>query len=122
MIDAQRLAPIVFVTAALAASACSFGPPPTRADLAAQSACRERADEVFQRQNRDQVYRVDAYRTDTRDAPFATSGLKGVTSAGLGQQFSRDTMLDNCLRGTGAAPLAPPMSRDLQTTGPTTGP
>jgi len=111
------LAPLVLVGAVLAA-ACTFGgPPPSRADLAGQSACRERADQVFRRQNRDNAFRVDAYQTDTRDAPFATSGLKGVTSAGLPEQYGRDTMVDNCLRSSGVG-QQPPMSRDLHTTGP----
>ena len=119
----------VVLAAALAVAGCSldFGgpspaallPSPTRAEqtqLADVNACRARADQVFTRQNRDAVYRVDTYNTDTRDAPFGTSGLKGVTSAGLSQQFGRDTMVENCLRGSGAA--APTTSRDLQTTGP----
>jgi len=120
----------VVLAAALAAAGCSidFGgpspaallPAPTPADQARTAdvnACRERADQVFTRQNRDHVYRVDDYNTDTRDSPFATNGVKGVTSAGLPQQFNRDTMVQNCLRGSGAA--AAPASRDLQTTGPT---
>jgi len=120
MIPAQRLLSIACVIAALAASACAFGPPPTTSDITAQSACHERADEVFLRQNRGEVYNVDTDRTATRDAPFATSGLKGVTSAGLSQQYGRDTSFDNCLRGSATAPQAPPMSRDLRTNGPTT--
>lgn len=120
MIPAQRLLCISSVIAALMASACTFGPPPSASEAATQSACRERADEVFQRQNRGAVYNTDTYQTDTRDAPFATSGLRGVTSAGLGQQFGRDTTLDDCLRGRATGPQAPPMSRDLKTTGPTT--
>ena len=116
-----HLASAILVTAVLAGNACSFdfgpSPPPQRAEVAAVSACRARADEVFQRQNRDQVYRVDTYNTDTRDAPFGTNGLKGVTSAGLSQQYGRDNMVQDCLRSTGAGPQ-PPMSRDIHSTGP----
>lgn len=120
-----RLVSVVLATTALAAGGCSFNfgsapaPTMTRSDqtrVADLDACRARADQVFTRQNRDQVYRVDSYNSDTRDAPFGTSGLKGVTSAGLSQQFGRDNMVENCLRGSGAA--AAPTSRDLQTTGP----
>lgn len=118
------LASAFLVTAALMGNACSFAlgsapPPPQaeRAELAAVSACRTRADEVFQRQNRDQVYRVDNYNTDTRDAPFGTSGLKGVTSAGLSQQYGRDNLLQDCLRSSGAGPQ-PPMSRDIHGANP----
>lgn len=116
-----HLASAFLVTAALAGNGCSFelgsAPPPQRAEVAAVSACRARADEVFQRQNRDQVYRVDNYNTDTRDAPFGTSGLKGVTSAGLSQQYGRDNMVQDCLRSSGAGPQ-PPMSRDIHSTSP----
>jgi hypothetical protein len=114
-----RFASAVILTAALAGSACSFelGSPPPRAEVAAVSACRARADEVFQRQNRDQVYRVDTYNTDTRDAPLGTNGLKGVTSAGLSQQYGRDNMVQDCLRSSGAGPQ-PPMSRDIHGNNP----
>jgi hypothetical protein len=117
-----RLASAAVVTAFLAGNACSFqlgsSPPPAqRAEIATVSACRARADEVFQRQNRDQVYRVDTYNTDTRDAPFATNGLKGVTSAGLSQQYGRDNMVEDCLRSSNAGPQ-PPMSRDIHGNNP----
>lgn len=121
-----RLAFAVLAAALAGGCAIDFGgaPPPSPAasrsaqtQIADLNACRSRADQVFTRQNRDAVYRVDNYNTDTRDAPFGTSGLKGVTSAGLSQQYDRDNMVDNCLRGSGIA--AAPMSRDLHTTGPT---
>ena len=114
-----RLASAVFIIAAMAGSACSLdigGPPPSqagRAEVEAVSACRERADQVFDRQNRGQVYNTDTYRSITRDAPFTTNGLVGVTSAGLSQQYSRDNMVQNCLRESGAGGVAP-MSRDLE--------
>lgn len=123
MTSHTRLVSVLAVTAALAGSACTFDEPPPlpgqRADVAAVSACRERADEVFQRQNRDQVYRVDTYRTDTLDAPFGTTGMKGVTSAGLSQQYNRDNLVQDCLRGTSAG-AQPPMSRDLHSNNPST--
>src|SRR5260370_3004007 len=95
-----RLASAVILAAALGVSACSFelGSPPPRAEVAAVSACRARADEVFQRQNRDQVYRVDTYNTDTRDAPLGTNGLKGVTSARLSQPYGHHNHVQHYLR------------------------
>ena len=119
MTPLARVASALVMTAGLAGTACSvaLGPSPPRAEMAAESACRERADEVFQRQNRDQVYRVDSYHTDTRDAPFGTSGLKGVTSAGLSQQYGHDTMVRDCLRSSSAG-VQPSISRDLHTNQP----
>ncbi len=111
--DPRFCSPIL-MAALLAASACAFQTGPARppAEVAAVSDCRARADEVFVRQNRDHAYRVDAYRTDTRDAPFASSGLRGVTSAGLSQQFGRDTTMDECLRASGYGAM-PPQSRNI---------
>ncbi len=98
MIPHSRIVPFVLMAGVLATGACAFqtGPARPRAEVAAVSACRVRADEVFERQNCDHVYRSDAYQTDTRDAPFATSGMRGVTTAGLSQQFGRDNTLDEC--------------------------
>lgn len=119
-----RLASAAFIIAAMAGSACSLGiggPPPSqagKAELAAVSACRDRADQVFERQNREQVYNTDTYRSITRDAPFTTNGLVGVTSAGLSQQYHRDNLVQNCLRESGAGGVAP-MSRDIESNLPT---
>lgn len=78
----------------------------------AMAACRLRADEVFERQNRGEIYRADMYATGTRDAPFGSTGVSGNPGAGLPDRFARETMLDDCLNaaaGTpGASPDAPP--------------
>jgi hypothetical protein len=110
--DSRILACVVMV-GTLAASACAIplggGAPSAQqpAPTAALDACRYRADQIFARQNPDNVYRVDDYHNDTRDAPFATTGTKGVTSAGLPEQFGRDNNLDACLRASGYGAPAP---------------
>jgi hypothetical protein len=83
---------------ALAYSGCATRPPPTHASAATAAACRQRADEVFSRQNRQDVYNSDTYVSSIRDSPFATSGLPGITSSGLGGRYARDKYLDDCLR------------------------
>ena len=112
MIFAPRalLAPTLLLT--LAACQQASGPQ-ARADAADRAACRQRAEEVYNKQNRAEMYQTDTYVTDTRDAPFATSGLT-TPNAGLASRFALDTMVSDCLRSVsgnvGASPgpaLAP---------------
>jgi hypothetical protein len=102
--------------AVLALSACAH-PIGTTADRAgatpkAMAACRQRADEVFDRQNRAEVYRSDMYAGGERDSPFAAGGMSGNPGAGLPARYERETMVDDCLNATagspGATPDAPP--------------
>ena len=81
----------------VALAGCGSDQDRPRASAAQQAACRQRADEVYQKQNRGDVYRSDQYATSTRDAPFASSGLIGVTSSGLSGRYARDKLLDDCL-------------------------
>ncbi|HEY0421279.1 MAG TPA: hypothetical protein VGC80_17320 [Acetobacteraceae bacterium] len=85
------------------------------ASAATRAACRQRADEVYLRQNRADIYRNDYYVGSTRDAPFASTGLPGVSSDGLSSRFGREKMLDDCVSGAagnvGAAPDAPDPAR-----------
>ena len=83
----------------------------------AMAACRNRADDVFNQQNRADVYRSDMYAGGQRDAPFG-AGLPGNPGDGLSARYARETMLDDCLNGTSggtdtpsptaAAPASPP--------------
>jgi hypothetical protein len=58
--------------------------------------CRSRSEAIYRQQNRGEVYKSDVYATSTRDAPFATNGLPGITSNGLGAQFGREKALNDC--------------------------
>jgi hypothetical protein len=71
-----------------------------RASAAARAACRSRADEVYLKQNRGEVYQADTYSTSTRDSPYTASGLPGITTNGLGGQYQRDQMEDDCLNAS----------------------
>lgn len=92
------------VLAALLALAGCAEPPLSRASAATQAACRSRADEVFLTQHRDSVYRADDYNGGIRDAPYATSGLPGITTNGLADEYDRDETFRSCVNGTGAPP------------------
>ena len=69
------------------------------ASPAQAAACRQRADEVYERQNRADVYRSDTYASGTRDAMFSSYGSPAASIATLSGRFARDRMLDECLRG-----------------------
>jgi hypothetical protein len=71
----------------------------TTATPAQAAACRQRADEVYERQNRADVYRSDTYASGTRDAMFSSTGSPAAAVAGLPGRFARDRMLAECLRG-----------------------
>lgn len=74
---------------------------------AAQAAeCRSRSEAEYRQQNRGEVYKSDIYATSTRDAPFATSGLPGITSKGLGAQFGREKALNDCYNSQATDPQA----------------
>jgi hypothetical protein len=96
-------------TLLLALAACSRAPaPPPRAATAAdQAACRQRVEEVYNKQNRAEMYETDTYMTDTRDAPRGTSGL-AMPNTGLASRYAHDTMMSDCLNSVsgnvGASP------------------
>ncbi|CAH2603595.1 conserved protein of unknown function [Rhodovastum atsumiense] len=86
-----------------------------RAGVSAQTmaACRQRADQVFERQNRGDIYRSDMFAGGQRDAPFGSTSLVGSNpSAGLSSRFARETMVDDCVNAVagniGTSPEAPP--------------
>ena len=81
-------------------AAPAAGPQASAAPSAAQAAaCRARADEVYERQNRADLYRSDSYAGGTRDAMFSSTGSPAASIGALSGRFARDRMLDNCLRG-----------------------
>ena len=109
--------PLLAVLAVGGLGACSH-PIGSTADRAgaspkAMAACRQRADEVWERQNRGEVYRNDTFATAERDSPFGAGGMARTDpGAGLPDRYARETMLDDCLNaasGTpGTTPDAPP--------------
>ena len=109
--------PALALLLALGIGGCANRPPASHQDVAVLASCRQRADEVYQKQNRAELYRSDVFDTSNRDAPFATVGLPGITSRGLSGQYARDTLVDDCLNanapggatgvtGAGAAPVS----------------
>lgn len=83
----------------LALAACAAPPPPagqSRADAATLAACREHADAVYDRQNRDSIYTISGTNT-----PFSANYTPGVVDRGLPQRYGHDVMVRDCVRNTG---------------------
>lgn len=103
LFQSQRFAPAALLLTVLGMAACAGAPHRTPTDVAALSACRQRADEVYAKQNRGELYRTDTFATSGRDSPFATGTVSDLPTRGLSGQYQRDTMVSDCLAGTGAA-------------------
>jgi hypothetical protein len=83
----------------LALAYCTPPPPPVgqaRADADTLAACRLHADQVYNRQNRDQIYSIT-----NRNVPFSTGYAPGVTDSGLAARYAHDNMVSDCVRNTG---------------------
>jgi hypothetical protein len=107
--SARSRAAIVGGTLALLAGCASQ--PTSHADSVTQAVCRERVEAVYAKQNREQPFAQDNYATSARDAPFGTTGVTGITTRDLGDDYARREMLDDCVNsaggGLGPTPAAP---------------
>ncbi len=88
---------------AIAVSGCAQPGTVSRGTAAQQAACRQRADEIFARRNPNDAYRTDQYVSGQRDTPFG-GGVPADPTADLQARYSRDQLLDNCLRRANAQP------------------
>jgi hypothetical protein len=85
------------------------------ADQQALAACRARADEVYDQQNRAAIYTP----TTGQDTPRSGQYAWGVTSRGLSALYAHDNMIDDCLRHRDdAAPGADTAVQTIPTTQP----
>ncbi len=78
-------------------------------DAATRVACRERADQIYNQQNRATIYSpMEAVNT-----PSSAGYAPGDNSRGLSDLFAHDRMVSDCVRNTGTqserseAPVAP---------------
>lgn len=95
----SRLARLALL-GALAVSGCGEGAPRSpqaQADASTRAACRQRANEVYNQQNRGNIY-APASQMNT---PFSANYLPGVSDRGLSQLFAQDKMISDCVRNTG---------------------
>ena len=84
------------------AAGCQRPPPPTQADAALRSDCRQQVEREYNAQNR-----VDLTRRDERDFAFAGTYNAGIASRGLGAEFQNDQRIESCLRANGAPDAQP---------------
>lgn len=77
--------------------ACSTGSERQTPDQATLQACRARAEQIYVMQNRSTLY-----QPDTSGAPYAASGVAGITNAGLSARYGYDQTVDDCIRGSEA--------------------
>ena len=125
---------LAWLATLLALGACydapsSGGSARAHASAATVTACRRRADDIYLRQNRDEIYRADNFAGGTRDTPFSSQGLSGITSSGLGGRYARDNLEEACLNSSSgpggdasdpASAVAPTLSvRPSGSAGPT---
>jgi hypothetical protein len=101
--------PLLALLGATALSACGGGASQggqAEADASTRTACRQRADEVYNQQNRGTIY-SPASQVNT---PFSNNYLPDESDRGLSQLFVHDKMVSDCVRntGTGAERSLPP--------------
>jgi hypothetical protein len=100
----------MLMTCLVALSACEA--PPTggqaRADAATRTACEQRANQVYDQQNRGEIYSPQSQVNTPYSANYAPAG----TDRGLSELFAHDRMVSDCVRNTGTgtdrSPSAPP--------------
>jgi len=88
---------IVFSVVLAGCAAPQQGAPATRANAETVAACRQHADQVYDRRHRDTIY-SPAQGTNT---PFSGNYAPGVPDRGLSQLFERDSLIRDCVRNTG---------------------
>jgi hypothetical protein len=99
----------VVLLGAVALSACDGGAPQSGqalADADTTAACRQRADEIYDRQNRGDIYAP----ASSANTPFSANYTPDNPSRGLSQLYAHDKLISNCVRntGTGAERSQPP--------------
>jgi hypothetical protein len=88
------------VLAAIALSGCADSAPQSpqaQANAATAAACRQRANEVFDRQNRGTIFSSNS----SANAPFSANFTPDNTTRGLSSQFAHDRLVNDCIRNTG---------------------
>ena len=75
------------------------------------AACRQRANQVYEQQNRGQIFST----ASQVNSPFSNNYAPGDTNRGLSDVFAHDRMVNDCVRNTGTgAERAPPSPSSSQ--------
>jgi hypothetical protein len=91
--------PLGALAGALALSACDSAPQSSQARANAETvaACRQRANEVYNQQNRGEIYSANS----SENSPFSANYVPDIPSRGLSQLFAHDKLVSDCVRNTG---------------------
>jgi hypothetical protein len=88
----------ILALAVLGLTGCVAEPAPvSRADAATEAACRHRADQIYDQQNRGDIYRPPA----AVNTPFSSNYLPGVSDRGLSEEYAHEKAISDCVRNTG---------------------
>ncbi len=99
--------------AALALAGCAEPPASTassetRSDAATLDACRRRANEIYDRQNRASIFAANS----GMNSPSSGAYVSGQTDRGLSARFAQEQLIRECVRNAGGAaevsPAVPP--------------
>jgi curli biogenesis system outer membrane secretion channel CsgG len=91
---------ILLAATALAGCASMSAAPPTgqaQADASTRAACRQRAEEIYNQQNRAEIYSPQSQV----NTPFSANYTPAEAGPGLSQLFAHDRMVSDCVRNTG---------------------
>lgn len=81
----------------LAIGGCAFGRvPPSHTDRATEAACRSYASQVYDRNNRGDIYRIDQ-----TGLPNSSSYQIGSQNNVLANRYANEKLVDDCIRNTG---------------------
>jgi hypothetical protein len=99
---------IGILSGAIALSACDGAPPSgqAQADAATRAACRQRAEQAYEQQNRGQIYSAQSQV----NMPYSANYVPDVPNRGLSDVFAHDRMVSDCVRNTGTGAQRPPQS------------
>ena len=78
-----------------ASPSSSSGPGQARSSI--ESECRARADQVYARQNRADVYKNDILAARTGMAPLSSNGLINNPTQGLPERYAQSSIYQRCL-------------------------
>ena len=109
--NAPRLGMLIVCMAALSACEGRSRGPQAEADAATRAACQQRAEQVYDQQNRAEIYGPQSQI----NTPYSANYAPGGTSRGLSELFVHERMVSDCVRNTGTGternPSSPPSTR-----------
>ena len=93
----MRLGPLLSGCLLIALGGCALGSSPqSHTDRATLAACREHASEVYNRNNRAEIYSINQ-----SGLPYSGNYVPGNQTNTLADQYENDKIIDDCVRHTG---------------------